>query len=402
MKTNTSKARRLLTAVLAVILVSAIVSPASSALTYSGSSSYKSGPYYKKLCAVELTGDPRTDLVNVARSQVGYFEGNDSSQLSGTVNGKNNYTEYGRWYEMQDMWCAIFVSWCAYVAGIPTSVIPKHAYTPSGLSWFQSRNQAYSRESVEAGEYTPQPGDIIYYKSPRNSNPTNHVGIVTGYSAGTIYTIEGNTSSETVSTNGGTVAEKSYQISNTYIVYVCRPNYETGADGSDIVAWIDDYGAVSGGVKIRGWCFDRNHPDVSLQVHVYFGGAAGSASAEGDPNTVANTSRPDVDNVYHTGKNHGYDSTVYTTKKGSIPVYVYAVNPNNGESVLIKSFTADVGPKPGDVNKDGKVNNKDVVALFRYVSEGQTGGDPLIYDLNGDGKINNKDVLTLFRTISAA
>ena len=55
----------------------------------------------------------------------------------------------------------------------------------------------------------------------------------------------------------------------------------------------------------------------------------------------------------------------------------------------------------GDVNADGKLNNKDVVALFRYAS-GDTGAvkDVSACDFNGDGKINNKDVIALFRTVS--
>ena len=55
----------------------------------------------------------------------------------------------------------------------------------------------------------------------------------------------------------------------------------------------------------------------------------------------------------------------------------------------------------GDVTGDGKINNKDVVALFRYVSSDETGGDPAVYDLTGDGKINNKDVVALFRYVSS-
>ncbi|MBO4422519.1 MAG: InlB B-repeat-containing protein [Clostridia bacterium] len=55
----------------------------------------------------------------------------------------------------------------------------------------------------------------------------------------------------------------------------------------------------------------------------------------------------------------------------------------------------------GDVNGDGKINNKDVVALFRYVSSGESGADMDVYDFNGDGKINNKDVVALFRYVSS-
>ena len=228
---------RILSWALAAVLLVSVVIPAVtqpvSALSYSGSASYMSGKYYKALTEVKLTGDPRTDIVNVALSQVGYQEGGSSNQLSGEVYGSVNYTEYGRWYGVQSMWCAMFASWCAEVAGISTDIIPKHAYTPDGLQWFKKRGLAYSRAQVAAGEYTPQPGDLIYFKSSRNKNPTNHVGIVTGYSDGVVYTIEGNTSSASISTNGGTVAQKSYPITNTYIVYICCPDYE--GTGSRVV-----------------------------------------------------------------------------------------------------------------------------------------------------------------------
>ncbi len=221
--------KKISASILALVLAIAIILPQAvtpvSALSYSGSSSYRSGRYYRQLTAVKLTGNQRTDIVNVAKSQIGYQEGSSSSRLSGTVRGRGNYTEYGRWYGLQNMWCAMFVSWCANVAKVSTSIVPKHSFTVSGLNWFKARGRAYSRANVAAGKYTPQPGDIIYFKSGRNSNPTNHIGIVTKYSGKTIYTVEGNTSSATVSTNGGAVASKSYSIYNKYIVYICRPNY---------------------------------------------------------------------------------------------------------------------------------------------------------------------------------
>jgi peptidoglycan hydrolase-like protein with peptidoglycan-binding domain len=215
-----------LSAILVVIMVVGMAIP-SFALTYSGSSSYKSGKYYTALTKVTLTGNQRTDIVNVAKSQIGYQEGGSSSQLSGEVKGSNNYTEYGSWYGLQDMWCHMFVSWCANVAGVSTSIVPKTASTVTGLNTFINSGLAYTREQVANGKYTPQAGDLVYFKSSRNTAITNHVGIVTSYSNSTLYTIEGNTSSATISTNGGAVASKSYAISNTYIVYVCKPNYKT-------------------------------------------------------------------------------------------------------------------------------------------------------------------------------
>jgi len=56
---------------------------------------------------------------------------------------------------------------------------------------------------------------------------------------------------------------------------------------------------------------------------------------------------------------------------------------------------------PGDVNGDGAKNNKDVIALFKYVS-GDTSAVTLTdaLDFNNDGAVNNKDVTALFKAVS--
>ncbi len=56
---------------------------------------------------------------------------------------------------------------------------------------------------------------------------------------------------------------------------------------------------------------------------------------------------------------------------------------------------------PGDVNKDGSIDNKDVVALFRYVSGTDKVEDESAYDYNGDKTVDNKDVVALFRFVSS-
>lgn len=238
--------KRTVVTTLAAILTASTVVPfndiSASALTYNGSSSYQSGPYCSKVRNVNLSGNQRTDIVNVAKSQIGYQEGNNSSQLSGTVLGSNNYTEYGRWYGLQDMWCSMFVSWCANTANVSTSIIPKTASTVTGLNTFKNQGRAYSRADVAAGKYTPQPGDIIYFKGTRNNAITNHVGIVTGYSNGTIHTVEGNTISKSFSSNGGAVCAKVYSISDTKIVYICCPNYTDASRESKLKDMLFDAG----------------------------------------------------------------------------------------------------------------------------------------------------------------
>ncbi len=222
-------AKKVVAAAMAAVMTVSLLGGQSSALGYTGTDSYQSGKYYRKLQQVKLTGDPRTDIVAVARSQVGYQEGSSNYQLSGEVYGGNNFTEYGSWYGLQDMWCAMFVSWCAARAGISTDSFPHHSYTPDGLSWFAARGLAYTRTEVQTREYTPRPGDLVYFKSSRNAKPTNHVGIVTGYANNRIYTVEGNIGAAGKLTNGGLIAEQSYPISNTYIVFICSPNYESGS-----------------------------------------------------------------------------------------------------------------------------------------------------------------------------
>lgn len=226
--------KRILSACLAAAMLLPAGMPAR-ALEYEGTPSYMSGKYYRALQQVQLTGDPRTDIVNIALSQVGYQESTYMDELSGEIVGNVNFTEYGNWYDMQDQWCAMFVSWCAALAGVAEDVVPKHSYTPNGLYWLKDKwGRAYSRSKVEAGVYTPQPGDLIYFKSTGTKATTNHVGIVTGYRNGVVYTVEGNTASPAIFSSGGTVAHKSYPITNQYIVYICSPDYgKTAAEVKD-------------------------------------------------------------------------------------------------------------------------------------------------------------------------
>lgn len=119
------------------------------------STSYASGIFYRRLRNVTLTGNPRTDIVNIAMSQIGYAEGDSPDALSGCSNGSKNYTEYGLWYNNQQeqpggfekaMWCATFLSWCADQANISGDTIYRHAYTVYGLNWFQTNSDVYTRQ----------------------------------------------------------------------------------------------------------------------------------------------------------------------------------------------------------------------------------------------------------------
>lgn len=218
---------RIMTAFFCLLFLWGAVCFPVSSVTYTTTSNYDSSVYYDRLVDVELTGDARVDIVNVALSQYGYSEADDYWNMTGMQEGISNYTEYGHWYGAQSLWCAMFVSWCAYNAGISTDVVPSHAYTPSGVLWFMDRGQAHERSSVEAGEYTPRAGDIIYFRSDRNESIVNHVGIVIGYFDGYVYTVEGNVNFDPNCTDGGQVLARSRHISDANIRYICCPNYDS-------------------------------------------------------------------------------------------------------------------------------------------------------------------------------
>ena len=133
------------------------------------------------------TGNQIEDLIAVATTQIGYKEGNNSSQLGGTVAGSGNYTKYGAWYGINPgAWCAMFVSWCANQAGLSSSIIPKHASCDIGMQTFQQRGR-WQWSPACGGGYVPKRGDIIYFRTKTNQvTDSTHVGIVYNCDGGAV------------------------------------------------------------------------------------------------------------------------------------------------------------------------------------------------------------------------
>ena len=111
------------------------------------------------------TGDQRYDIVEVAKTQVGYRE-------SGGI------TKYGQWYGYPSVeWCAVFIGWCAEQAGIPTSIIKKQGWANAA---------AFGWTSYPASVRIPEPGDVFFRGSA-------HTGLVYYVDGNYFYTLEGNT-----------------------------------------------------------------------------------------------------------------------------------------------------------------------------------------------------------------
>ena len=185
---------------------------------------YKSSLFYERLVSVELTGDQRRDILNVAISQLGYHEGSSQNDFDGmNWNGSSNYVEYnyanrsvysnGNTYSYA--WCASFVTWCARQAGISSDVVINSVSCDKFVSNFKSKSQYKTRSSG----YLPVAGDLIFFLSAgANRQYASHIGIVVGRDASRVYTVEGNTSR-------GIVNYRSYSLTDSYIVGYAVPSY---------------------------------------------------------------------------------------------------------------------------------------------------------------------------------
>ena|GEM_PF-2644998 len=148
---------------------------------------------------VALTGNWAMDIVQVAQTQIGYTESTKNYII--TEEGKQNgYTRYGDWYDytynngagsqalLYGDWCAMFVSFCADIAEIPTYALPRHTGTSS---WAKVLREAGIFTTVD--EHTPEKGDIVFIRNKSSQNGyVNHVGIVLEANSHTVTTIEGN------------------------------------------------------------------------------------------------------------------------------------------------------------------------------------------------------------------
>lgn len=168
---------------------------------------------------------------------IGYLEKNGDAKMKplGLRNsdpfqegaGSKNYTIFAQEYAIQtgikvqaQPWCDVFVDMmfiCTFgIARARDLLGGFSAYTPDSANRFKSMGSYYTED--------PRAGDVIFFL---NSERICHTGIVTKVSAGRIFTIEGNTSSEYgVVPNGGAVRSKSYALTYAGIAGFGRPAYK--------------------------------------------------------------------------------------------------------------------------------------------------------------------------------
>ena len=187
--------------------------------SYQVSSAYRKSTYYQNLLQLPLTGDGAFDTLSAALSQYGYHEGSSSADYGGTNTASTgNYTEYN--YALGRIggsfsyaWCAAFVSWCLVQAGEQDSAGGLFASCTLWVEALQGLGQYHKR-----GTYTPQMGDLIFFRSAGVARASDHVGLVRFVKNGRVYTVEGNSS--------GQVALRDYALGDSYIVGYGSPRYE--------------------------------------------------------------------------------------------------------------------------------------------------------------------------------
>ena len=89
------------------------------------------------------------DVLNIARTQIGFHE------------GVNNSNPYGIWYGVPNSpYCAMGVSWCFAQVGlshlIAAQTVKGFSYNPTAFAWFQ-------RQGMVVNKYAGQPGDLVFF-----------------------------------------------------------------------------------------------------------------------------------------------------------------------------------------------------------------------------------------------
>ena len=139
----------------------------------------------RSFAQLEKTGEWPNDLLELARTQLGYKE----SAINFVVNEKGErrgYTRYGDWYGSDHAaWCAMFVSFCLHYADVPEAYFPIEANCAKWIRALDNRGLY-----LKAGEYEPQPGDLVFFDW-EGDGVSDHVGLVEKVDE-KLYTIEGN------------------------------------------------------------------------------------------------------------------------------------------------------------------------------------------------------------------
>lgn len=178
-----------------------------------------SARYMKNFPVPKLTGNLKNDMIAVAESQLGYQE------------SKTGETIYAAWASQPTLpWCSEFIAWCAYKAGIPTSIIPTATYANAYRRFFSAQGRYYilnngqnhsscgcKKMAARTISFSSiKPGDILLTGSAQDfAKGPGHTCMVISNDGHTLTTIDGNINNQVCYRT-----KKADQIHG-----VCRPYY---------------------------------------------------------------------------------------------------------------------------------------------------------------------------------
>lgn len=127
----------------------------------------------KTLENAALCGVYAEDVLAIARTQLGYCESSENYMVN--AGHKSGYTRYGAWYGMPYAdWCAMFISFCLYYAGVPEAAFPKAAHCQLWIDALSS--DAYKLYEAR-GEGEPCSGDLLFLDWDGDGE-ADHVGLI--------------------------------------------------------------------------------------------------------------------------------------------------------------------------------------------------------------------------------
>lgn len=355
-------------------------------MPYVPTSFYIGSEYYTRLREVVLTGDQRTDIVNVAISQMGYHEGDSLEELDGSaLEGSADYTEYGYWWGTEVLgepeghysaWCAIFVSWCARQAQVPVTILKNS----SGANCSPARfDLTYYSGSV----YTPQVGDLFF------KSDWSHVGLVRSVDGDKFTTIEGNCT-KMVKSRRLNIADYRFGVPeyNTSTLSYSIGFDANGGEGSVpgcSVLYDGDFtlpGSDSfsrAGYVLAGWSVRRASDDKWF--------------AEG---AVWKTEEAIVSD--------GYAKSVFPAGSALILDRLWREGGAVNDTLVFYAVWKGTGVIPGDVDCDGSVTMADITLLQMYLN----GEAPIVSadgmqnaESNLDGLLDIRDISAIYGIIAA-
>jgi hypothetical protein len=222
---------------------------------YTFSEAYMTSVWYKNFTELELTANPRDNVLRIALSQLGYHEGDSAKDFSGkNQSGSSNYIEYARlvvpnYNDNHYEWCACFVNWCLSQAHVD------YAYGEIGcwkwVEWLKE-NDLFEDSFAYGGDYVPQPADMIFFNWKGVNTGSGHIGYVLYVTDTAVYTVEGNSKDE--------VGIRSYALDDPCVIGFGTPKYEEHA-GENAEETIDF--SCSGGLPQGRYILTKDRVSLS-------------------------------------------------------------------------------------------------------------------------------------------